>query len=208
MQRLRIHGLSMLTVLVMVLGAAAAHATPVTIDFDTLPGGDTVASGTQIGNQYASLGVTFSLFENGTFVGNPVAAGLGGNSLYNTAGLFRPLADVLLIDFTTPVADVSFMTYGLLGDDTSFDFLAYDAGGHLLRTITNHNGGWMNVSFTGTPVARIEARQGSDWGTYLLDNLRFDPVVAPVPEPGTLMLMGTGLVGLLGYGWRKRRQTT
>jgi hypothetical protein len=30
---------------------------------------------------------------------------------------------------------------------------------------------------------------------------------SPVPEPGTWMLMGTGLVGLLGYGWRKRQLT-
>jgi len=34
------------------------------------------------------------------------------------------------------------------------------------------------------------------------------PVGAPVPEPGTWALMGTGLVGLLGYGWCKRYQIT
>jgi hypothetical protein len=27
----------------------------------------------------------------------------------------------------------------------------------------------------------------------------------PVPEPGTWMLMGTGVIGMLGYGWRKRK---
>jgi hypothetical protein len=30
----------------------------------------------------------------------------------------------------------------------------------------------------------------------------------PVPEPGTWILMTTGLVSLLGYGWRKRQQQT
>ncbi len=29
---------------------------------------------------------------------------------------------------------------------------------------------------------------------------------APLPEPGTWFLMGTGLIGLLGYGWSQQRQ--
>jgi hypothetical protein len=29
-------------------------------------------------------------------------------------------------------------------------------------------------------------------------------IVAPVPEPGSLVLLGLGVLGLAGYGWRKR----
>lgn len=50
---------------------------------------------------------------------------------------------------------------------------------------------------------------GGVQGVY--DNVRLDAVAAPtpptgVPEAGTLFLFIAGLVGLLGYGWRTRRQ--
>lgn len=43
-----------------VLAAAAAHAAPTRVNFDTDPNGNPIASGTSVNNTYASLGITFA----------------------------------------------------------------------------------------------------------------------------------------------------
>jgi hypothetical protein len=35
----------------------------------------------------------------------------------------------------------------------------------------------------------------------------FTTAVTPIPEPGSLVLLGLGGLGLVGYGWRRRKQT-
>jgi hypothetical protein len=39
----------------------------------------------------------------------------------------------------------------------------------------------------------------------LVTEFDYGPHVAPSPEPASLTLLGISAVGLLGYGWRRRR---
>jgi hypothetical protein len=47
---------------------------------------------------------------------------------------------------------------------------------------------------------------GHNWGVYFAShNGLYDLVITAAPEPGTIVLLATGLLGLLAYAWRKRR---
>jgi hypothetical protein len=85
----------------------------------------------------------------------------------------------------------------------------YDAGNNLLESFTVEAGG-VNIvpadSFYGflesTPI--ISYFRLTDEYIGLRDLTIQGP--AAVPEPGTWLLLATGLVGLLGYGWRRQQR--
>jgi hypothetical protein len=149
--------------------------------------GGTLTPGSLTGNTPGTLTINGSFNQTGgTFdeLISPMANGLlavnGGASLGGTAGLQINLVD----------------GFSLASGD-SFDILNYSGG---------LSGVWANAPTSGFIM------DGFDWGIDYAGGASGDEVVitaegsalSPTPEPGTLLLYGTGLLGIAGFVRRKR----
>ena len=164
-----------------------------------------VWSSTNVTNEGGSVfGYTagYNFVDNGFWFGDPPMAGL------NDSFDFDGVVDTMTFAFSTPVTGVG----GHL-NWTNFNSPAiiavYDAGNTLIESFTLAAGGVNLVpadAFYGfvesTPI--ISSFRLTDEFIGLRDLTIQGP--AAVPEPGTWLLLASGLVGLLGYGWRRQQR--
>lgn len=182
-----------------------AHASVIAIDFDDGAGAD----GDAIGNHYS--GVTFSSnamwASNGGLTGSSGTLGLGSSDqrwMYSSDSdlLLRATFDSLISSISITAIDLGANGFRIEGFDDNGQSLGFAEKFGVGFGIGNFD----TVTFAHSnikSVAFYQPVQGFGDG-IILDNLTY--VTAPVPEPESFVLMGTGLMVMLATRRRKSKK--
>jgi PEP-CTERM motif len=187
--------------LVLVASTAGAHAAPVTIDFNTIGGANNSTFSTYSESGFTVIseaGTWFVSSGNGSFA-NPepdiftqpsgTIAVTDGGGLFNfdtlDLGIFNVAAGGAA-DYTITGLLNGVAVYTQSGSSSSQGFVTLN-GTHQSTAITS-----FTIALSGNP-------DGVD-----VDNIGLNTVAAAAtPEPSTLALFGTGILGLAGMARRK-----
>lgn len=154
-------------------------------------------------------------------VGSVPAGMVNANGRYGISGtdpekFFDTVAANFSVSFSSPIA-----AFGFFGIDIG------DGGGHLSLLLTPSGGGPVvaldvgngttilqnsSVLYFGfidstTTYSQVNFLNSDTGDGFAFDNLTVGSLeqLNPVPEPGTLLLLGSSMVGLAGYSWRRRK---
>jgi PEP-CTERM motif-containing protein len=152
------------------------------------------------GSGYArNIGAAGWVVQNYGETLNTLNTSAAWTALYSAAGLTG--AQIATIGYAEQNAIVQAAVWGTAYDANSTTISGNGSEGAIVNKVlqallTAASGQSSLVGFINYPP-----NQGATSGTYNQDML----YVAAVPEPSTLAIAGLGALGLLGYGWKRRK---
>lgn len=149
----------------------------------------TSAQLTALGLTAANLGIVFNPNETGANAPDTLDVASFSLNFYNGSGVLQGSAQ---LTGALPVNIVPIST----GTGSSGWLMDYHNTGLLTQFFANST--WV----LGGTGSILNTDDGPD--NFYLVNLNVPP--APIPEPGTMLLLGSGLVGLAGWGRKKFRK--
>jgi hypothetical protein len=209
--------------------ALIAVSNPSFEDAGSTPGAltSTISSWTDLtsGTHYSQNGINADGYCR-LLLSTPVAPVVTPNAQISQV-LTTNLAANTKYDLTVAIGGTGYQPDGQGGfdqDGGAYDISLYAGGvelvsGSALHYVETNPMTFKDITLTYTSGASVPAGQALEirlrgianvqdppintqfWTVY--DNVRLTS--ESVPEPGTLVLFATGLIGLLAYGWRKRR---
>ena len=184
---------------------AGAEAAPIINNFGLLSPDATVtfsehalADNTLVTNQFADVGVTLS---PGAYV-NPQAGFLSPDYLGNFTFNNDPTYDPFSILFTNDVTGAAVEVVTNPGT-TTFTALLNGSVVESFAAATSSTAG-AYYGFTGVVFDELRIDPNNTFA--LIDNVEFDTTATPVPEPASLLLLGSGIAGIAAKVRKRRKQ--
>jgi len=170
----------------------------------TVQNWDSYAAGTTFSYAVAYGGITYYSSAGEPIVTNNFLPSTSPNTLGLTSLNYFSYADTITFSFSSPINyfGIDINTFAPSNGDYHGDF----PGGPFVSSYFDPFPGFSTGQFLGfysddTYFSIVNIGANAAY-SYNLDTMRYG-AGAPVPEPGTMMLLGSGLAGLVGYGRRR-----